>query len=228
MNANNPSQTPQLRPTAEVLLKAAERLYAEQGLGVVSTRQIAREAGQKNHSAINYHFGDEASLIEAILDYRMIPLNLKRAEQVNRLRDAGLGGDIRELVKAIVEPFATELLRDEHDSYYLSLLAQLINRDQWSQYFTSHPQRSGAIMQAAELIITQLSLSIPKDIATYRLSLMGRQVIRTVADWDAERRSGEGKISEDSLNWQLNNLIDYLVGALAAPVMSQHSIPEEL
>ena len=83
-------------------------------------------------------------------------------------------------------------------------------------------------MQAAELIITQLSLSIPKDIATYRLSLMGRQVIRTVADWDAERRSGEGKISEDSLNWQLNNLIDYLVGALAAPVMSQHSIPEEL
>ena len=40
---------------ARQLLLAAERLIAERGLAALSTRMIAREAGQKNNSALQYH-----------------------------------------------------------------------------------------------------------------------------------------------------------------------------
>ena len=40
------------------LIKAAEELIAEFGLAGVSDREIARHGGQKNNSAVAYHFGD--------------------------------------------------------------------------------------------------------------------------------------------------------------------------
>ena len=60
------------------IIETAERLFAEKGINNVSTREIAREAGQKNHSALHYHFGDKENLLDALLDYRLTPLDNKR------------------------------------------------------------------------------------------------------------------------------------------------------
>lgn len=228
MNAINASVQPNLGATAELLLKTAERLYAEQGLGVVSTRQIAREAGQKNHSAISYHFGGETALVEAILDYRMIPLDQKRQVQYDKLVQSGQLENIRELVQLIVQPLTEELLRDEHDSYYISLLAQLINRGHWQQYFVDHPSRTSVILAVTERLIRILTKTLDKEVAEFRLSMMGPQVVRTVADWDAARRSSELTFDDKSLKWQTNQLVDYLVGALHAPVSKTSAFNKEV
>ena len=45
------------------LIRAAERLFAENGLGAVSVRDITRAAGAKNESALHYHFGSKEALI---------------------------------------------------------------------------------------------------------------------------------------------------------------------
>ncbi len=217
MNAINPNVQPSLGATAELLLKTAERLYAEQGLGLVSTRQIAREAGQKNHSAISYHFGSETALIEAILDFRMIPLDQKRRQLYEDMQNQGSLYDVRQLLKLVVQPLAEELLRDEHESYYISLLAQLINKGQWQQYFIDNPNRTSVILQSSENLIAALGKSMPEDVAVFRLSMMGPHVVRTVADWDAMRRRKELNITEQALLWRVNNLVDYLAGALQAP-----------
>jgi len=55
--------------TREVLLRAAERLFAEQGIARTSTRQITAEAGI-SRDAVHYHFGSKSGLVLAIVDAR--------------------------------------------------------------------------------------------------------------------------------------------------------------
>ena len=53
--------------TREKLIRAAEYLFARSGLDV-PIREIHERAGQRNASAIHYHFGSKQELIKAILD----------------------------------------------------------------------------------------------------------------------------------------------------------------
>ena len=205
-----------LKPTAEQLLKAAERLLAEKGLGAVSTREIARAAGQRNHSALHYHFGSQESLIEAILDYRMMPLNRHRQQRLDVLRAEGREADLRSLVEVIVEPFADELLRPPEDSYYLSLLAQLTSQRNWQPLFTSHQQRASALLQAGNLLLALLRPRYGEEVAVERLRLLGLHALNTITEWDAMRRRGELTLNSDTLSWRVTNFIDYLVGGLTA------------
>jgi AcrR family transcriptional regulator len=54
----------------ERLLAATERLLSSQGLGCVSTRDIAREAGVAE-GALYHHFGDKAELILAVVLHQL-------------------------------------------------------------------------------------------------------------------------------------------------------------
>jgi AcrR family transcriptional regulator len=207
----------ELTPTAEQLLIAAEKLLAEKGLGAVSTREIAREAGQKNHSALNYHFGSRVALIEAILDYRMTPLNQARQQRLDKLCAEGREDDFRGLLEVIIEPFAEELLLPPEQSYYLRLLAQLMSQQEWQSLFVAKQQRASAALEAGGLLAGLLQHSLSPDVALERLRLMGLHVLNTITEWDAMRRRGELILTEDTLQWRVKNLVDYMLGALKAP-----------
>jgi AcrR family transcriptional regulator len=209
------SLQPRLTPPAEQLLLAAERLLAEKGLGAVSTREIAREAGQKNHSAISYHFGSMASLIDAILDYRMQSLNDRRAVLLAAAIAPGGEPAFRDLVEVMVKPFAEELLLPLEENHYISLLSQLIGRGEWQSLFTQE-HRSGALVQAGELLLKPLRAQLGEEIALERLRMMGLHILSTVAQWNAMRRRGEIELDTAGLSWRITNLVDYLVGALRA------------
>jgi AcrR family transcriptional regulator len=209
-----------VNPTAERLLKTAERLYALEGLDKVSTRHIAREAGQKNHSALQYHFGNQRELIEAILDYRMMPLNKLRQPQLKKLKREGRQRDIRLLVELIVSPFAQELLKPPQESYYISLLMQLCSRHQESIAWGEDRLRAGGINEISELIISALG-DIPEQRLTQRLTWMGVQIIHAVGEWDFQRRQNTLLLNNDNLDALVADLVDYLVGGLSAPVSSR-------
>lgn len=206
-----------LNPTAELLLTTAEQLFAEKGLGGVSTREIARAAGQKNHSAISYHFGSMPALLEAILDYRMTPLNQRRREMLDTVISAGGDQDLRSLVDVIVKPLAEELLQAPAQTHYLSLLSQLISTGQWQSVFTLHEHRASALLETGKRIVALLDTSHSQQVALERVRLMGLHILGTISEWDALRRRGELQLSEDTLPWRLENFVDYLVGALRAP-----------
>jgi AcrR family transcriptional regulator len=214
MPISTPAQ--ELNATAEQLLKAAEKLLAERGLGAVSTREIARQAGQKNHSALNYHFGSRESLIDAILDYRMGPLNDRRSQQLAALRAAGREDDLRSLVEVVVLPIAEVLLLPANESYYLRLMAQLMSQHEWQSLFTANKHRASAVLEAGELLLALLQQSLSKEIALERLRLMGMHSLNTITEWDAMRRRNELTLNTKNLQWRVSNLVDYLVGALQA------------
>ena len=57
----------QVAETRARLLRAGERLFAEHGIHQVRLREINALAGQRNSSALHYHFGSREGLVEAIL-----------------------------------------------------------------------------------------------------------------------------------------------------------------
>lgn len=109
----------------EKILNAAERLFAERGLGV-SLREIAVAAGQRNHSAVQYHFGDKTGLVDALYEYRMTPLDLRRRELIADLRASGREADLPALVECFVGPLSEHVLAHRGESWYLRFTSRYV------------------------------------------------------------------------------------------------------
>lgn len=108
------------------LIRAAERLFATRG-SAVSLREILAESGVGNASAIQYHFGDRAGLLRAVLQKHGVDVERRRHEQLDAW-EAGGAPDLRLLAAALVEPLAAELSNDDGGVGYLQLLSDLYNR----------------------------------------------------------------------------------------------------
>ena len=55
--------------TRNRLRREAERLFARRGVYEATLREITEAAGQRNVSALNYHFGSREGIVQAILEY---------------------------------------------------------------------------------------------------------------------------------------------------------------
>ena len=77
--------------TRDQLLDAAEELFIKEGLNGASLRAIGRRAGQRNASALQYHFENRDGLILALLGRRMNQLEeLRRNLAVSGINLLGL------------------------------------------------------------------------------------------------------------------------------------------
>ncbi len=84
----------------ERILRAASRLFREQGYAAVSLRAIAAAAGMKAGS-VYYHFSSKQSIVIAILDAGIVAVDQAVRSAVEQLpADAGAGGLIRAGVRA--------------------------------------------------------------------------------------------------------------------------------
>ena len=103
------------------LLNHAEKMFAEDGVFAVTNRQITEAAGQKNESALNYHFGTRNELIIALLSRRGSELDTIRGEL---LAHPGDNPTTRELLQLLVEVYAS-CLHSENGRAYLRIVDQL-------------------------------------------------------------------------------------------------------
>ena len=103
------------------LLDHAEKMFAEDGVYAVTNRQITEAAGQKNESALNYHFGTRNELIIALLTRRGKELDDARSERLSQIGD---NPTTRELVYLLVEVYAN-CLHTENGCHYLRIVDQL-------------------------------------------------------------------------------------------------------
>ena len=103
------------------LLDHAEKMFAEDGIFAVTNRQITEAAGQKNESALNYHFGTRNELIITLLTRRGMKLDQIRGELLAHLGD---NPTTRELVQLLVEVYAS-CLHTKCGCDYLRIVDQL-------------------------------------------------------------------------------------------------------
>ena len=109
----------------ERLLTTAQTLFAVNGINQVPLKRIVERAGQRNVSALHYHFGglgDGAGTRDHRPSRRPHPGRVHR--MMTRLEAEGRTGDLRALVEALVEPFGTEL-DTASGREYLQIVSQL-------------------------------------------------------------------------------------------------------
>ncbi|MFI1202953.1 TetR/AcrR family transcriptional regulator [Streptomyces sp. NPDC020883] len=108
--------------TREKLIRAAEEIFAAHGVDGAQLRDIVALAGQSNPSAVQYHFGSRAGLLDAVMAGRLARTEAALAP-VLTAAEAG-GPAPRELIGMLVAAEATEL-RSERGRRCLRISAQL-------------------------------------------------------------------------------------------------------
>jgi AcrR family transcriptional regulator len=117
--------------TRERLVAAAEQLLAERGIAGVSLREINTAAGQRNSTALQYHFGDREGLVRAVLAKHSPAIERHRHELLDEYEAAGAhaGPDrLRALAGALVRPSAAKLTDPDGGRAYLRIMAQLVSQ----------------------------------------------------------------------------------------------------
>lgn len=104
-----------------VIMRTAERLYATHGLAEVSLRQIGQAAGQRNKSAVQYHFSGRDDLIKAILAEHAEAIERHRLALAARWGEPGP----RDRVGHIVLPRIEHHIELGTPSWYGRFLAQV-------------------------------------------------------------------------------------------------------
>jgi len=209
--------------TKERLLRVAEKLFAIEGIGAVSMRRICIEAGQKNNNALQYHFGDRNKLIEAILADRMTAINAQREKLLEEIVAQGHDGDLRHLVAAMILPFAAQLEDRERGCYYVRFSAQLFGQGRALALLSeSHPWTESSHRIVA--MIRKCLSDLPEEILMERLTLMANQFVHATAAKEIDLSRIDPSEREHSITRFANNLIDYVVGGLTAPVIT-HDLP---
>ncbi len=143
------------RSARDALMDATEYLVAERGMAV-SLREIAAYAGQRNNSAVIYHFGSHDGLIKATLERRMSGLEQRRRALLAEL-DAMPAYSIGDVVRAIVDP-ALEIPYAEGATHYARFIEQI----------RTHPIISRAVPSsetwpAVMMLVKRLRALMPAD-----------------------------------------------------------------
>lgn len=113
--------------TKETILNTAEKLFAEKGYYNTSTRELTTIA-KVNLSAINYHFGSKEKLFEAVITRRLIPINEKRMEMLNKITALSEKEkpDTRAVFNAFFEPVWELMVEDENAKYFLMIIGTIM------------------------------------------------------------------------------------------------------
>jgi TetR/AcrR family transcriptional regulator, regulator of cefoperazone and chloramphenicol sensitivity len=189
------------------LIEAAEELFARRGVHVATTREILEAAGQRNVSALTYHFGSREQLLWAILERHNEPLELGRSE---RLGEPAEDMPTRDLVAALVVPYAG-CLADEDGRDYLRIVAQLT--DLFPAWRT--PPVTAPVLNRVLDILEHRASGSP---ASRRQRVVGMMMLMTTSCAERARAVQEDEPLELVDDEFVSGLTDMIVAVVEAPV----------
>lgn len=194
------------------LIDAAERLFAQRGIEAVSLREIAAEAGQKNNSAVSYHFRDKKGLLDALTIDRIRKIEDIRKRLIEHTAELS-GCDAAALLKLIWQPLLEiDARRDRHYFIHFQLAHQVENKGfdrPTAMDPASHPA-SAQIMTELEARLAHIS---PKQMR-YRIRLVSMMFWSAVAWHDHITLSSDRRLPR---RFSLDETIKLAVAALSAP-----------
>ncbi|MFF0815035.1 TetR/AcrR family transcriptional regulator [Rhodococcus sp. NPDC003318] len=202
--------------TRQLILATAEQLFAQRGIAATPLRDIGMAAGQKNHAAVQYHFGDRESLVSAIIAQRARSSEAIRLEMFADLMVRGQP-QISDLVRTFVSPLAIHL---DQDNYYLPFMSRYVleyggySRLVRAGYSTIPSSTASAILSLLRRLLSDLSAEVIEE----RCMLMLTGMLHTLARYQAILASGEQLPLP--LDTHVEDLVQFLTSGLAAPVGS--------
>lgn len=151
----------------EKMILVGEVLFAEHGINGASMREIASKAGQRNHNAVQYHFGSREGLVRAIFEYRMEQMEPARRAMLDAAVARGLLMDARTLLDIIMIP-QLDLEDADGNHSYASFLSQYLLRSQSTQFGDFGSESPCHLARALDLLRQRL-IYLPTPVAQRRL-----------------------------------------------------------
>jgi AcrR family transcriptional regulator len=196
--------------TRERLIAAAEELFAVNGIEAVSLREIVRASGARNSTALQYHFGDRAGLVRAVLAKHHLDVDTRRHAMLDAYEAEGRP-DLWALAHALVRPLAAELEDPDGGCSYLQILAELMNRPRPELDPAAFEDPQERMFRWRELVAPLLSQDA--------LRLHRRFVVLRFAVVELARRADTAPHTDDRLF--VSHLVDLAAALLAAEPSAQ-------
>lgn len=194
------------------LLDAAERLFSQRGIEAVSLREIAIEAGQKNNSAVSYHFRNKQGLVDALIADRLSKVERVRQRRIEKAGDLS-AYDAGALLRLMWQPLVDiDAERNGHFLIRFMLSYRMQNAGSGHPFLTDpagYPA-SGRIMAELESRFSH----VPAEQFQYRLNLFALMFWAAVSWHDNVTFSTN---QHWSTRFSLDEVIKLTVAGLSAP-----------
>jgi AcrR family transcriptional regulator len=151
----------------ERMILIGEVVFADNGISGASMREIASKAGQRNHYAVQYHFGSRNGLVRAIFDYRMQQMEPAREGMLVRAEGDGLLTDARTLLDIVMLP-QLDLEDAEGNHSYASFLSQYLLRSRSTMFGDFGSESPPFLQRTLDLLRDRLAY-LPTPVAQRRL-----------------------------------------------------------
>lgn len=193
-------------PTREKLIAAGRRRFADEGWTTARVRDIIADARQSNDSAINYHFGSRAGLLQAILR-----IGVEEMESARRTEwDALGGGDgpvetlpVRQITDMVIRPLADHL-QTQDGIDFIRIVGQLGPYTSVERALETDVLQNTVLRQQVEHLTATVVAETDQVRATHRIRLF---LIALIAMLSARAlkiaelvASGQGTTADDGID----------------------------
>ena len=201
--------------TKSALMRAAEKLVAEGGMENLSIKEIVAVAGQKNVSALQYHFRNLTGLLDAIRTERSEQVQAKRAASLAAILSNSTDPSLRQLCMLMVEPpFQLARADVEFRRYVKAFGHELAISDSSPLEAVSTKGGGGASGQETGALLRKALPHLDEE--DYRRRMEAAIMLCSASMHHQARQKNAFRGHQSNLF--LHNLVDALVGLLSAPI----------
>jgi AcrR family transcriptional regulator len=214
MTATAGSRSTRAVATRELILSAAERLFAEQGVFAISNRQVSEAAGQGNNAAVGYHFGTKNDLILAIVNKHSLRIEESRAKVLSEVMGST---DVREWITCLVRPATLHMAELGTPSWYARFNAQVATDPTLRVLAYQETERVSPSLSPMVKGLGQAVAHLPPDIRMAR-GAMGRLLMTHMCAERELQLASDDTAEAPSWDDFGTDLIDAIAGLWTAPV----------
>ncbi|NIB42648.1 TetR/AcrR family transcriptional regulator [Pseudomaricurvus alkylphenolicus] len=217
MSTPKPSNNTADRRNA-LILKAQE-LFARKGIDAVSLNEINKAAGQKNTSAMHYHFGSKQGLLDAVIYEHYGPIDNDINSRLDQFDALPVEQQTARLItEAVLLPFV-EQLETPQGVDYLVIVGQVFLKSS-DMILKGHPDAIDKARQRAFERMNRFTGELPEQVLEARQVMYGNLMMQSLAIYaravlDGNEHPFGGK------DLFISNLTDTLVAALTAPLSEE-------
>jgi AcrR family transcriptional regulator len=210
---DNPSRAERAHATRELILTAAERLFAEHGVLAVSNRQVSEAAGQGNNTAVGYHFGTKADLVRAISRKHLAQIEEIRQRMVAAVEDPA---DLRAWLSCLVRPVTEHLAEVGSPTWFARFGAQIMTDPTLRPIIVEETQSSPSLVR----VLAGMNECLPDlsdEVRAERHDMARQLLVHMIGE---RERALADNTPTPRATWHdaATGIVDALVGMWLAPV----------
>ena len=192
----------------ELILDAAEELFATKGLFNVTLKTIAVTAGVEL-PLLNYHFSNKLELLASVIRRRNNELNTARLEQLDAARKANgsKSPEIEAILEALIQPLFTRCSSEPGWIHYATVVSQLINGNQFADLVHE------SFNPVAQHFISAMRLALPNTSAEkiyWGYQFTALSMIGAISNARRIELMSDGQINPADLDSAYENLIEFV------------------